>query len=639
MTEEFKNKILKEKEEDRIKADAIKKRENGIAVARLISFLAAFVLTYLGLVNGNYLLPAGIVLFVAFFILIRISDKEAEEKKHLLARTAVLSRHLFRLDDRWKTIEEDGKDYLQDDDTLSMDLDLLGKGSLFQLLNLGHTSLGKSIFAETVSLKKNHIEERKDRFDAAKELSENPDLLVDFEAASETIHLREEEKKKAEEERKNTLETEEMEEESKDDSSKEEALKKDTSKEEALQEDTSKEDGKGFPFFYFLLMILIPVANVYAILANLLGAKSMAIPFAVFAVSFILTSSMSANLAKYEYELKAYGPSTGDFQKLLQLIANGDFKSRLLRDMKEEISGNQGMMKKMKAMQRINQFDALTYNPVLHLILAGFLGYDFYIAYAAFKWQKKSGKVFEEALVLIGRFEELMSLSEIFLIRDVTEAEILPGTEMKVVAENMRHPMIQTSAVVGNVATVKKALTIITGSNMSGKTTYLRTLALNLVLAYIGTGVTADSFKAPVMRIFTSMRVHDDVANGISTFYAEILRIKSMAEYIEERKQSGDLPAFCLIDEIFKGTNSADRIVGAKEALQKLSVDNNMVLVSTHDFELCNITTKNNDKADNYHFSEYYDENELKFSYKIQNGPCTTTNARAILRLAGLMND
>ena len=174
---------------------------------------------------------------------------------------------------------------------------------------------------------------------------------------------------------------------------------------------------------------------------------------------------------------------------------------------------------------------------------------------------------------------------------------------------------------------------------MSGKTTYLRTLALNLVLAYIGTGVTADSFKAPVMRIFTSMRVHDDVANGISTFYAEILRIKSMAEYIEERKQSGDLPAFCLIDEIFKGTNSADRIVGAKEALQKLSVDNNMVLVSTHDFELCNITTKNNDKADNYHFSEYYDENELKFSYKIQNGPCTTTNARAILRLAGLMND
>ena len=74
MTEEFKNKILKEKEEDRIKADAIKKRENGIAVARLISFLAAFVLTYLGLVNGNYFLPAGIVLFVAFFILIRISS-------------------------------------------------------------------------------------------------------------------------------------------------------------------------------------------------------------------------------------------------------------------------------------------------------------------------------------------------------------------------------------------------------------------------------------------------------------------------------------------------------------------------------------------------------------------------------------
>ena len=111
-------------------------------------------------------------------------------------------------------------------------------------------------------------------------------------------------------------------------------------------------------------------------------------------------------------------------------------------------------------------------------------------------------------------------------------------------------------------------MTVITGSNMSGKTTFLRTAAVNLALAFIGANVCAEKFETSYMRIFTSMRVNDDVAGGISTFYAEILRIKEMAEYI--KNSSDDIPAACFIDEIFKGTNSADRIVGATEALQKL---------------------------------------------------------------------
>ena len=161
---------------------------------------------------------------------------------------------------------------------------------------------------------------------------------------------------------------------------------------------------------------------------------------------------------------------------------------------------------------------------------------------------------------------------------------------------------------------------------MSGKTTFLRTVAINLVLAYLGAPVCAETLKATYMRIFTSMRVKDDVAHGISTFYAEILRIKEMAVYRKEEK-----PMLCLIDEIFKGTNSADRIVGAKEVITKLAGSRCMTVVSTHDFELCSITDKNQTPAVNYHFQE----DELRFDYKIRDGRCTTTNARAILRMAG----
>ena len=165
---------------------------------------------------------------------------------------------------------------------------------------------------------------------------------------------------------------------------------------------------------------------------------------------------------------------------------------------------------------------------------------------------------------------------------------------------------------------------------MSGKTTFLRTVAVNMVLSYIGAGVCADEFSVPYMKIFTSMRIMDDVAGGISTFYAEILRIKDMAEYVAS---GNEVPAICLIDEIFKGTNSADRIVGAKEALSKLSNGNALVMVSTHDFELCDLS------EDNYHFEEHYENGELKFDYKIRDGRCTTRNAMAILEMAGLVQN
>ena len=111
------------------------------------------------------------------------------------------------------------------------------------------------------------------------------------------------------------------------------------------------------------------------------------------------------------------------------------------------------------------------------------------------------------------------------------------------------------------------------------------------------------------MKIFTSMRVTDDVSNGISTFYAEILRIKTMVEYRKENR-----PMLCLIDEIFKGTNSADRIVGATQVIRKLAGAGSMPLV----------------------FEEYYEGDQLKFDYKKKDGRCTTTNAMAILHMAGL---
>ena len=123
----------------------------------------------------------------------------------------------------------------------------------------------------------------------------------------------------------------------------------------------------------------------------------------------------------------------------------------------------------------------------------------------------------------------------------------------------------------------------------------------------------------------------DDAAHGLSTFYAEILRIKSMMAFKEKER-----PMLIVIDEIFKGTNSADRLIGAREAISRLTGDGFITLVSTHDFELCDIESTAA-PVTNWHFEESYEDDKLLFDYKIKEGRCTTRNAQYLLKMAGIM--
>ena len=173
--------------------------------------------------------------------------------------------------------------------------------------------------------------------------------------------------------------------------------------------------------------------------------------------------------------------------------------------------------------------------------------------------------------------------------------------------------------------------TIITGANMSGKTTWIRTLAAAVMVAYSGAPVCAKSFAVSRLAVLTSIRVNDDISQGVSTFYAELLRIKSMIEYTEK-----NLPMLACIDEIFKGTNVNDRVIGAKEAIRRLTNDRSITLVTTHDFQLCDMVSENT-HISNAHFEEYYENDEIKFDFKLRKGRTHTTNAKYLLRMAGIL--
>ena len=224
-----------------------------------------------------------------------------------------------------------------------------------------------------------------------------------------------------------------------------------------------------------------------------------------------------------------------------------------------------------------------------------------------------------------------MSLTTIcYIKKDICIPNIVD--EVKLDFNNIKHPLLEENKCISNDFKCNDDINIITGSNMSGKSSFMKTIGINLILMEAGTYVNASSFSSKLMKIFSSIKVEDDISNNISTFYGELLRIKKIIDY--EKKE--DEPIIVFIDEIFKGTNYNDRIYGAKEIIKKLSNYNSMAFITTHDFELCEI---NNKKVNNYHFEEKYEGTNIIFDYKLRSGKCLTTNAKYLMGKLGFIDD
>lgn len=204
-------------------------------------------------------------------------------------------------------------------------------------------------------------------------------------------------------------------------------------------------------------------------------------------------------------------------------------------------------------------------------------------------------------------------------------------------AKGIGHPLIHQSERVNNDFTFsgEGEVVLVTGSNMSGKSTFLRTLGVNLCLAYAGGPVLASSLNAGLFRLFTCIKVSDSVTDGISYFYAEVKRLKALLAALEREHA---LPLFFLIDEIFRGTNNRERLIGSRSFIKALTQRRGLGMVSTHDLELVHLE-KEVSGIRNFHFREIIQGGKMVFDYHLHPGPCPTTNALTIMRLEGLPVD
>lgn len=571
-----------------------------ISTLRIVSFLVGIIFCALGVSDGiNAFLWVGLLMLGIFLYLVKMHGIITTRTEIAKSKQLVINRYISRYSDDWRDFDEDGKEFLGENDTVASDIDLLGKNSLYQMISVCHTKAGKRILADAMK-KLDYTEDLANRQEAIKELMDNVDFLVEYEAAGVRL----------------------------------EKQKKKFDVDEFTSYCCNKAQGV-LPKWVEALAVIVPIVQLAIIVLVLMGMLN----YGAIILGFIIVLGFSWLMRPITDAVIApvYGVSyvAEDYYAMLKQIDKKEFESKLLNKMKNNISGEAGAIKAFAKLSQISQAYNVSFNPLIHQILSGFILWDFQLARIVRKWKMVYGHNTAESFKVIGELEMLMSLSVVGIVRETSWAQInknAPEGKVKFDCVDMYHPLLKPETVVANSATLSNGITIITGSNMSGKTTFLRTMAINLALSYMGAPVCAKSITSDYMKIFTSMRIADDVANGISTFYAEILRIKAMADY----KNSHKVPMLCMIDEIFKGTNSADRIVGAKEVIRRLSGGkNSMTIVSTHDFELCDIKDTDNNSATNYHFEEYYEDDVLKFDYKIKDGRCTTTNAKAILRMAG----
>lgn len=567
-----------------------------IGWSRLIILVIGLIVTWFSYNNYGVYSGFGILIctIIIFLVVASIHGKKINQKDRLEIRVEINEKGIKRLNGKYREFEDKGEDLIEEKHPFSDDLDIFGQNSLFQMINTTRTKGGRKKLGEMLSLKKLPTkDEIIKKQQAIKELGDKVKWRQELYINS--------------------------------------TFKKDKGEElEELinwcKEDSPKDTSR---VIIASLFIGITMIGIFLTLVNIIPFSVLILDFMVnFVVIKILTKDKGKAINLFQsvkYSVKAYS-------NILSSIEDEEFKAPLLTKLKgklkddSRISCKNEMKKLSSLLDWVGDSSANAYFFLLNVIVFA----DVFILFNLNKWRSVNGKKIENWLTVMGEFDALSSISNLsFDHKDWCFGEISKENNVKGTA--ISHPLIGERAVSNDYELVRpKQITLITGSNMSGKSTFLRSVGINLILTYIGAPACASNFSCGIMSVYTCMRTKDNLEESISSFYAEILRIKLIMEACKKGEK-----IFFLLDEIFKGTNSKDRHTGARVLIKQLVEGEVIGLLSTHDLELCDLE-KEMKEVENYNFREYYENNKIKFDYKLRKGKSTTQNAVYLMRLAGI---
>jgi len=499
-----------------------------------------------------------------------------------------------------------GQQYRNEQHGYTSDLDIFGANSLFQLLNRAVTGIGQDKLANWLQ-QRAEVPEIKMRQEAIAELS--PDIDWRQHLQAKALHY------------KRTVEAP-------------------FQFFEWLQAPDFFQDKAWLRITTFLLPVLTVGFLLYSAYLTVVSYGDTSSRFAFYPagicmlIQYLLAAIYNKQRDAYYEQSSGMYDVLRSYHDLLQHIENRPAVSQKLKEQQVRLTvAGSSASAQIHRLAKIIEYLSARMNVYISFIINAVLMWDFYWMYRLENWKKDVAGNMAEILTVIAEVEALASLSALqYAYPDYTVPQI-SNDSFEIEAKELGHPLLfSSSRITNNFAMAGAGHTcIITGSNMSGKSTFLRSVALNLVLAQSGAVVCARQFRFFPGRVFTAMRTEDNLAESTSSFYAELKRLRMLLDITA----TGE-PVIYFLDEILKGTNSRDRHAGAKALIMQLHGRNTSGLVSTHDLELGAMEQEHPDYISNYSFNSTIEGDKILFDYKLKPGICRSFNASKLMQLMGI---
>lgn len=591
----YQERIQRTKEE----IQRLNKAINQNSFARLFVIIGGGALLFYLVQRENLLLLLLAVLVIVFAFAFLVRRQSKLEKLHADAEAFLqVNENEITLRDTRRTIYNDGADFEDDRHRYTSDLDIFGQFSLFSLINRCATALGVTKLASWLqrAATKQEIE---DRQSAIAEIAEDLDWSQNFQSRLLfNIHQKIEVKSFL----------------------------------------LRYFEGSSLTFGGAFMRLYVPAAPFVLLAGLLFSLFVMPIWTGLLLLGLIhlfWTLGLAGKVGLFSSRIDKVGQILAAYAEGLALVEEKIFVATENQRLQQQLSAEgKPLSSAFRELSKlINNLDARN-NMLMGAILNIILLWDFKYVMKIVQWKSKYEADILEAFDVIAEFEALNSLA--ILKRNHpswTTPELLSNTaDDKILAVEIAHPLIPiTQSVTNDYGNEQHRIALITGSNMAGKSTFLRTIGINAVLAYAGAVTCAAAFKLPIYNLISYMRIRDSLNESTSTFKAELDRMKFILNTVKH-----DQDSFFLIDEMLRGTNSVDKYLGSRAIIRKLIAMEGKGMVATHDLQLASLEEENIGKVQNYHFDIRVEGGEMLFDYKLKHGRCTIFNASLLLKGIGI---
>jgi hypothetical protein len=569
-----------------------------LSVARLVLFAGGITLIWYGFTRN--VLTGLFLLFVIsglFFWVLKIFSNHAE-KKNFLGNIAIINQNEANALSGDLSAFDPGNSYTDIHHDFSYDVDMFGNNSLFQYINRTVTEYGRDILAEWLTDPYILSLEMASRQQTIRELALKENWRQEFMASGMKTPLKKEEISD-------------------------------------LLEWMSESEVVKSSFLKKSIIFSLPVIALATFSLTVTGI----LPYPFFTMIFLLDLFYIAIGLKKTNEIhnsltKKYN-YLSSMKGLLKAFEKESFSSQGLNEIKFNIIGKKtsAAVSVKKLGDLIHAFDSRM-NIFAGFILNGFLLWDYQSIYRLEKWKSEYRDLFPVWLDMVGRIDAYISLGNYAFNNPGFVYPAISDNSIMFQAKNLGHQLIDEKRRVCNDFVLEKRGTvcIISGANMAGKSTFLRTVAVNYILGMTGAPVCASEMSFIPVKLFTSMRTTDSLSDNESYFYAELKRLKILKSKVENGE-----PVFMILDEILKGTNSEDKSSGSKLFLRKIVAHGGTGLIATHDTSLCKLETEVPGKIINKCFEIEIDGQNILFDYKLHEGITQKMNAVFLMKQMGIL--